>query len=215
MARLQNILGAGVAPPIQGIADFFSSGVWGGTLSGGTAVGSAIIEAFIMQVGGGLDVAWGRLDNVAELYSDLLEAHITYRHVMARTPVIAKYRHSNLLHHIILALDPSNATTLPGTRMYVGHDSDLDGLATILGLSWSSPPFPPNATTPGSGLRFDVFLGEKSEYFVKVDLYYTTFESDKAPIFVVPANFSHDTNVMKFSDFKKLAYDKMNFQCIS
>ena len=143
LTRLQNILGTGAAPPVQNIADFFSSGIWGGTLSGGTAVGSAIIEAFIMQVGGGLDVAWGRL-NLDELYSDLLEAHIVYRHVMARTPVIAKYRHSNLLHHIISELDPNNSSTPLGTRMYVGHDSDLDGLATILGLSWSSPPFPPS-----------------------------------------------------------------------
>ena len=124
--------------------------------------------------------------------------------------MIAKYRHSNLLHHIISELDPENTTLPRGTRMYVGHDSDLDGLATILDLSWSSPPFPPNATTPGSGLRFDILLGEQSEYFVEINLYYTTFKSDKAPVFVVPAFFSHGSNRMKFSDFKNFAYERMN-----
>jgi hypothetical protein len=39
----------------------------------------------------------------------------------------------------------------------VGHDSDLDAVATVLGLEWHTPPFPANATTPGAGVRFDLF----------------------------------------------------------
>ena len=76
LARLQSILGTGSAPPVEDIDDFFTSGIWGGTLSGGIAIGSSIIEAFIMQVGGGLDLAWGRLGDIDHLYSDLLEAHM-------------------------------------------------------------------------------------------------------------------------------------------
>ena len=62
--------------------------------------------------------------------------------------------HSNLLNAIIDALSNTNEK---GTRLFVGHDGDLDGMAAILGLAWESTPFAANATTPQSGLRFDLF----------------------------------------------------------
>ena len=40
-----------------------------------------------------------------------------------------------------------------GTVVFVGHDADLDAMATLLDIKWNPDPFPENSTMPGSGLR--------------------------------------------------------------
>ena len=36
-----------------------------------------------------------------------------------------------------------------GSTIIVGHDGDMDGLATLLGMTWTAAPFPNDATLPG------------------------------------------------------------------
>ena len=214
LTRLQNIIGKGVAPPMETIKESIISGSWGGTYSGGAAVANSMTEAFIMQNGGGIKMAWGRLSS-EDLYSDYLKSHILYRRVMCRTPKVAKRRHSNLLNAIIDALSNTNEK---GTRLFVGHDGDLDGMAAILGLAWESTPFAANATTPQSGLRFDLFDDptDGNVQKIRITLYYTTFDTDDAKVMVVPANFSKNThkNTMVWDDFKTFAAGEMDMECV-
>ena len=213
LAKLQGLCGTGASTTnIEDIPEYFTTDSWGAVWGGRGAVADDIIESFMMQVGGGFDVAWGKLKNIDELYGDLLQAHILYRVVMARTPVLAAQGRSNLLSHFMAALEDSSTK---GTRMYVGHDSDLDGIASMLDLTWASPPFATNATTPGSALRFDMFHGDANIQMIRVNLYYTTFESNAAVVRSVPANFSTGKNVMTYADFRSLAHARINYDCVA
>ena len=71
-----------------------------------------------------------------------------------------------------------------GTLVLVGHDGDLDALAVLFGLSWHTKPFPPNATTPGSALRFDLFDGD----VVEASVLYQAFDGSGS-VLSAPANF--------------------------
>jgi hypothetical protein len=51
------VLGNGEAPPLVNISD----SVAGGYFDGGSYVASFFVEAFLMQQGGGLPVAWGKV----------------------------------------------------------------------------------------------------------------------------------------------------------
>ena len=210
LANIQKVMGKGAAPPMQTFKETITAGTWGGTYSGGAAVANCVTEAFLMQNGGGIEMAWGKLD-VDTLYGDFLKAHILYRHVMCRTKKVAQHRHSNMLKAILDALVDTGSK---GTRMFVGHDGDLDGLAAILGLSWHATPYPINSTTPNSGLRFDVYE-ENGKKNIRINVYYTTFETDDAPVMVVPANFSGSSkNTMPWNDFQTFAEGEMDMSCV-
>ena len=51
-----------------------------------------------------------------------------------------------------------------GTLILVGHDGDLDALATMFGLSWHTAPFPP--TQQHQDQPFDsIFVDENDDMF--------------------------------------------------
>ena len=72
-----------------------------------------------------------------------------------------------------------------GTLILVGHDTELDALATLFGLAWNTHPFPRNATTPGSALRFDVDHSK-----VTASVHYQTFEPGSNEVHTAPAEFT-------------------------
>ncbi|GMI35582.1 hypothetical protein TeGR_g1326 [Tetraparma gracilis] len=147
--EMQAVMGTGAAPAMQDIDDFVCSddGYW----EGGTSVASDAVEYWLMQMGGGLEVAWGELSK-EDVYR-FLEAHVYWRSVQERTLDLSARSHSYMAREIVGTL----AGGAGGARIMVGHDSDLDAVATIFGLEWRTPPFPANATTPGAGVRFDLF----------------------------------------------------------
>ena len=65
--------------------------------------------------------------------------------------------------------------------IYIGHDSDLTGIGTMLDIGWSAPPFPDNTTAPGVGLRFETVKDS-----VSIQAVYTTFESDDGQLHSTP-----------------------------
>ena len=71
---------------------------------------------------------------------------------------------------------------------FVGHDSDLDALAELFGLSWHALPFPANSTTPGSALRLDLVDEGKS---VQASIVYQQFNSASPPMRTVPATWTN------------------------
>ena len=149
LKRLQSVLGTGVAPPLDEICDFIN----GAYLNGGSSVSSSFAEAFLMQLGGSMEVAWGEITR-EDVY-DFLTTHIYARGVADRVLRSVSHSHTIMTKRIIKFLENSDES---GTLILVGHDGDLDALATMFGLSWHTAPFPPNATTPGSAARFYLLL---------------------------------------------------------
>ena len=168
--RLQAKLGQGVAPPIPSLNSTISSkGYW----LGREYVASGWAETMLLQYGSGLPVGYGRV-SPSELY-DFLALHVYYRAVNNRGFVIEQRGQSNLLMHMLddLASDgKGNEATL-----YVGHDTQLDGLAVLLNLTWEAPPYPADTTTPGSMLRL-TRTGEGPGATVQADYLYATFENE-------------------------------------
>jgi hypothetical protein len=74
-----------------------------------------------------------------------------------------------------------------GSVFFVGHDTSLDALATLMNITWnSSGLYPPDATPPGSAL---VFEKKSPSGVVAASFLSTTFETELDDITVVPAMF--------------------------
>ena len=41
------------------------------------------------------------------------------------------------------------------TTIFLGHDTDVNGIGTILDIGWKASPYPDNTTAPNAGLRFE------------------------------------------------------------
>ena len=124
-----------------------------GFLKGTCSAASGFMERFLMEWGGGLEIGWGRLP--AQLIPRLLELHAWFRQVMDASPMLTSRTMASIAGSVSAALKGRSGATPNVTRIFVGHDSELNGLNAILGLTWKPTKFPVNATLPGSMLRFD------------------------------------------------------------
>jgi len=205
-ASIQNHIGQGVAPSIQNIAD----SVWDASFNGGSDIAYNFAEFFEMQFGGGLPLDWANATE-ADMYS-FLDA-ITYtRAIYARSYPIVQYSESNLLAHIIEALD-SNTTE---TTFFVGHDTDLDAMATFFNIEWVIPPYATNHTVPGSMLRLDLWGGPDYTPTITASFIYTTFDTANGNLTTVNATFLDiDTNQMPYADFRELAVSQLYEPCVN
>lgn len=139
-------------------------------------------------------------------------ADVYYRQVNDRGYLIEQRGQSNLLAHLLddlgggsqeggsptaaeaaaaeaagsLAGEPSSPSA--SAALYVGHDTQLDGLAVLLNLTWAAPPYPTDVTAPGSMLRLTV-SGEGEEATVQADYLYTTFETTGGQMHVATTGF--------------------------
>ena len=155
--KLQGVLGRGAAPALADLPDAIGPTGW---LNGASSVGGMIVEQFLMQLGdgGGVPVAWGELD-AAGVY-DAVRLRVFQRAASARVPQVAARAQSNLLYATLNKLNDFSSGN--GTTFYVGHDTNLDQLASLLdtaGLiatpgAWQAGPYPADATPPGSALVF-------------------------------------------------------------
>jgi len=146
-----------------------------GYYSGGTSIASQISEYMLMKLAGN-ETIWG--DMTKEDVYDYLETHVYYRGVQDRALPLNLRDHSYMAQELLYTLKGSE-DHLTGTRVMVGHDGDLDAIASIFGLEWFTPPFPANATTPGSSVRFDV--DEVNN--VKVTVQYQAFDGGEELLF--------------------------------
>lgn len=211
------VLGKGIAPALPDIKNSVNPNVSGdpgwqraGNFQGGVHVASRIIEALLMEQGeGGIEVGWGRLP-AQELY-ELLKIHIYYRGIMSRQLATVKRSHSYMLDTITSILDDPKGSP---TTLIVGHDTDLDALAALLGLTWGASPFPENSTTPGSALRFDI----DSNGMVKLSMAYTTLAETNPPtagqVNTVPVFFPEPNGFMvPFKVFKGMVQSVIDVNC--
>lgn len=203
MARLQDLVGKGEAPNITEIPDTISDGVYVGGLH---ASSQAMVENFILEAGAGMPVAWGALDGVhrEELWRDFMPLNILYNAINHRGLPLAT-RNGPVIMSILQQLkDPTT-----GTNILLGHDTNLDAIATILGMTWSCGPFADNASPPHIGLLFE---RDPSSSRVMVRSVCTAFDDDDTAgkvIFGTVSKTSLDMNgLVEIEDLESEA--KMN-----
>ena len=204
---LQKILGRGVAPPMQIIPDVVSGGPVGWL--GGSFVSSSWIEAMLLQFGAGLPMAYGRV-KPSQLYS-FLSNHVFYRAVSDKGFAIEQRGESNLLAHMMNDLSSSSKG---GVSLYVGHDTNLDGISTMLSLGWpSAPPYPANTTVPGGTLRL-TRTGEGANATVDAAFLYTRFEDESGKMAEVEALFPNGKATISLAELQKLADGRIDKKCV-
>ena len=161
-----------------------------------------------MQWGGGLETAWGLLTQAYQVY-DLLQVHIYYRGVNDRVLVSVSRSHSKMVDSIVDFL-----TNGQGTLILVGHDTDLDAMAELFGMSWHTYPFPPNATTPGSMLRFDADGNNQISATMHFQSFNGTDEVSSAPAFFTWAGSDNRSNVAALSEIETWLKPRLDPECM-
>ena len=207
IAALQTILGKGVAPPMQDIADTPSGGevAW----LGGSFVASSWIEAMLLQLGAGLPMAYGRVAP-SYLFDELLDLHVYFRAIADRGLAIERRGESNLLAHMLADLQAPDH----GVSLYVGHDTNLDGISVMLDLAWpSAPPYPANTTVPGGLLRLTT-EGAGEGATVSAAFLYTDLRHDDGRIVEVAATFANGRSNMSLAELAAFAQARIDQRCV-
>jgi 4-phytase/acid phosphatase len=133
-------------------------------LSGGALrVASTFAELLLLEYANGFqtnDVGWGRITR--EQMTLVFRLHTTAFDLEQRTPYVAKRQGSALVKKILLALE-DKTDNLPGTApvgakfvAYVGHDTNISNVASMLGLSWLQPSYQKDQTPPAGALIFEL-----------------------------------------------------------
>jgi len=133
-------------------------------LGGGLRVASTFAELLLLEYANGFpidDVGWKRLTR--DDLSGVLRLHTAVFDLEQRTGYIAKRQGSLLLKKILLALQ-SKTDNLPGTApanakfvAYVGHDTNIANVASMLGLSWQQEGYQKDQTPPAGALMFKLY----------------------------------------------------------
>ena len=136
------------------------------SLLGPLATASTLSENLLLEYADNKprsEVGWGRIDE--ESLRTLLSLHSAYFDLLHRTPLLAQAEASNLLEHILDTLQqaesgvPVTGAIGPvGERLVVlaGHDTNLAGLAALLGLHWTLDDRTDD-TPPGAQLAFELW----------------------------------------------------------
>jgi hypothetical protein len=138
-----------------------------------------------MQAGAGLPTTGGAdLGQVV----DFQAARARYRGENCRVPEIVRRSHSFMAKRILDLLGNGEGDGEgEGTTIIVGHDTDMDAIGALFGMSWSSSPWPADASTPGSAVRFDLEADGKT---VQASLVFQVFDGPSPPMRTVPAAFT-------------------------
>jgi len=201
LAALQELLGRGVAPPLQEIPDVVS----GGYFVGGLRVASEVItETFLLEEASSMPVAWGNLTAAGLRSLEVL--HRTYFTTMYGGRDIAQRYASGTLAKVLEALsDPNPAVPL---EVLVGHDTNLEGVKSLLGLEWQCGPWSEDALTPLAGLLFTL-----SDGGVHIRLVCPTFA--EPPLAIGTARFRDGSSEMPVAAFRSLVTPAIAWQCVN
>ena len=100
LALLQSVLGKGVAPALADIPNV----VAGGYFDGGVQVGSELSERLLMELGGNMEVGWGKVTNYQQVY-EMLTVHATVTHISNVVPALQKQYGASITQYVLNALD--------------------------------------------------------------------------------------------------------------
>ena len=135
-------------------------------MMGALPIGAAAATALFDQYLAGMppaDVAWGRA--TPGQLRDVMRLSTEQRDLLQRTPYLARKRGSALLHKVAAAVTSARMLGFgvldPGVRdaavvLYVGQDSNLWNLASLMDVSWLQAGFQRNQVPPGGALVFEV-----------------------------------------------------------
>lgn len=155
-------------------------------LRGPLTVASSLTESLLLEYTEGMkgtDLGWGCLDEPA--LREIMQLHTAATEYTERTPLIARMDASNLLAHIVAALEQSaqghaiaGAPGKPGDRVLflVGHDTNIATVAGMLDLDWIIDGRSDD-TPPGGALVFELWRAHTGAYSVRV--YYTAQTLDQ------------------------------------
>ena len=137
-----------------------------GEIYGAFDVGHYAAEVFLLQFAQGMpldEVGWGRASRASIL--EMLEVQLRYQAVTDRAEPFAAKGGSNLAAHILGSLEQvvkgAEVSGIPQSvdaRLvsYFGHDTNIQNLGGLLGLSWHNPGLLPNQSPPGSAIVFEI-----------------------------------------------------------
>jgi len=208
LEELQKMVGSGAAAAL----DHIPLNVSGGYLVGGLYVASeGIIETLMLEAGAGMDVAWGALDgaNRSKLYTEWLPLRVLYSYLNHGGSQIGARNGGAVLWRAFKQLaDPS-----PGSEVLIGHDLTLDGIASLLNMSWSCGEFSEGSTPPMSGLLFSTELST-----VRVQAVCSPFEGASAGELVLGtvsiAGKEIGSDGVTLDTLRELARPNTDFDCI-
>jgi 4-phytase/acid phosphatase len=173
------------------------SGAYPVDLRGPVSAASTIVEDMLLEYTQGMnaaDTGWGCVNGATLRY--LMQLDTAFWRYRYRTPAIARMYASNLLDHILLAMEQSvagkavaGAPGRPGDRLLIlsGHDTNIATVSGSLGLDWIVDGRV-NDTAPGGALIFELWRSSRGEHFVRV--YYTaqTLEQMRQAQTLTPAH---------------------------
>lgn len=135
-------------------------------LDGPLSVGAAMSETIRMQYAEGLpldQVAFGEGRTAADV-SRLMALRSGKYALSNHVPYIAQRGASQLLGQILQALQPASAGGPPGAKWlaYVGHDTNIAQLRTLLGFDWKIAEYPENDAAPGGTMLFERWVNDRT-----------------------------------------------------
>lgn len=167
------------------------------TLKGPIPLGSSFAEDLLLEYGDGMpmsSVGWGNVDE-AEI-GRLLALHSVYFGLIHQTPALAKVEASNMLEHITSTLAQGvagkpldGAKGKPGDMLvvFVGHDTNIAGVASLLGLQWHLDGRDED-TPPGTELSFELWQSPKGAYSVRTKVAMQTLHQLRELLPLTPAD---------------------------
>ncbi len=136
-------------------------------MTGPLATASTLAQNLLLEYANGMagkELGWGRL-NESNL-RQMMSLHTAYADLLRQTPYIGRAQVSNLLSHVLKAMEQAvagkavaGALGKPGDRVVVivGHDTNLSNISGMLGLSWLIPGYQRDDTPPGGTLVFELW----------------------------------------------------------
>jgi 4-phytase/acid phosphatase len=144
---------------------------------GPLAIAASFAEDFLLEYAEGMpgdQVGWGHVDEAA--LGRFLDLHTRYFALSHGTPKTASVEASNMLFHIARTLQQHiNDQPAPGAIgpvdskvvFLVGHDTNIAGIATLLGLHWNLDGRADD-TPPGVELAFELWQNDRGAYSVRL-----------------------------------------------
>jgi 4-phytase / acid phosphatase len=165
-------------------------------LHGPISLGSGMVENLLLEYTDGMkDVGWGCVDG--DTLRALMQLDTVSWELSIRTHTIAQMYASNILDHIVRSMEQHvsgkalpGALGQPGDRLLlvVGHDTNIETVAGMLGLNWIIDGRVDD-TPPGGALLFELWRSRTDgRRFVRMEYTAQTLEQMRQAQPLSPAN---------------------------
>jgi len=212
ITHLQEVLGKTSNPVtalktsvIQGEGNKVSDWNYWANICGPTNVGHKFAQAFMLEYGSGLEVAWNDKnftfpDDVYYFYA----LSMWYQRVKL-DPLVLSIKYSDYVTKLLQALDGDE------TSFFVGHDTDMHAMSLWLNMQWVGPDsYKTHHTPPGSMIMFDVNDG-----IVEVSFLATDFASKDGTMTSTKIIFPNQSNRISLQDLHRIADPMVRHDCVS